>query len=168
MRVSAVICLVALSALPASAGDAALVPVEKFFKGKILKLDGRAIEIAYDFEDPGQLDDFEAAMPFRAIRTLTRTLENGQLRLTGTGSLRHKSLFDKTSAGASATLVPIKTHDFGFAVTEEQESEVFTLYCLYDHYFSLGDGKDTRQNMIIKFIPRDPKANKEGQQDWRY
>jgi hypothetical protein len=64
--------------------------------------------------------------------------------------------------------VPAKNHDFGLAVTEERESEVFTLYCLFDHYFSLGDGKDTRQNMIIKFIPRDPKGNKEGQQDWRY
>src|SRR5207249_3916965 len=124
-------------------------------------------EIAYDFESPAQLDDFELSIPFRAIRTVARTLENGQLRVTGTGSVRHRALFDK-SVGASATLIPVKNHDFGFAVTEEQESEVFTLYCLHDHYFSLGDGKDTRQNMIIKFIPRDPRANKEGQQDWRY
>jgi hypothetical protein len=166
-----VACLLGLAALSAWAGEAApstLVPVEKFFKGRVVKVEGRTIELAYDFENAAQLQDFEPAIPFRAVRTLTRAIENGQLRLTGTGSLRHRAIFDKTSAGAAATLTPIKNRDFGFAVTEEQESEVFTLYCLFDHYFSLGDGKDTRQNMIIKFIPRDPKANKEGQQDWRY
>ena len=145
----------------------AKVPVEQFFKGRIQKLDGREIEIAYDFESGAQLDDFEVSIPFRAVRTVTRAIEGGRLRVTGTGSLRHKAVFDK-SVGANVTLVPAKNHDFGLAVTEERESEVFTLYCLFDHYFSLGDGKDTRQNMIIKFIPRDPKANKEGQQDWRY
>lgn len=145
----------------------AKVPVEQFFKGRIQKLDGREIEIAYDFENAAQLDDFELSIPFRAVRTLTRAIEGGRLRITGTGSLRHKAVFDKT-CGATVTLTPAKNHDFGLAVTEERESEVFTLYCLYDHYFSLGDGKDTRQNMVIKFIPRDPKANKEGQQDWRY
>jgi hypothetical protein len=151
----------------APAAQPAKVPVEQFFKGRIQKLEGREIEIAYDFEAAAQLDDFEISIPFRAVRTVTRAIEGGRLHVTGTGSLRHKAVFDKT-VGASVTLVPAKNHDFGLAVTEERESEVFTLYCLFDHYFSLGDGKDTRQNMIIKFIPRDPKGNKEGQQDWRY
>jgi hypothetical protein len=76
-------------------------------------------------------------------------------------------VFDK-SCGATATLTPVKNRDFGFAVTQERESEVFTLFCVYDRYFGAGDGKNYAQNMIIKFIPRDPKANKDGQQDWRY
>jgi hypothetical protein len=152
---------------PAPAASASKVPVEQFFKGKVTKVDGLAIELAYDFENPVQLEDFELSIPFRAVRTVTRVVENGQLRLTGTGSLRHKALFGKT-IGASATLTPVKNRDFGFAVTEERESEVFTLYCLYDRYFSAGDGVHIPQNMIIKFIPRDPKANKAGQQDWRY
>lgn len=149
------------------AAQTAKVPVEQFFKGRITKVAGREIEIAYDFENAAQLDDFEISIPFRAVRTVTRAIEGGRLRITGTGSVRHKAVFDK-SVGATVTLVPQKNHDFGLAVTEDHESEVFTLYCLYDHYFSLGDGKDTRQNMVIKFIPRDPKSNKEGQQDWRY
>jgi hypothetical protein len=176
MRTTPIVaCLVAASALTAAAGDGAapaqpaqaLVPVEKFFKGKVVKVEGRSIEIAYDFADAAQLDDFELSIPFRAIKTIARTIEIGQLRITGTGCLRHKAVFDKT-AGASATLTPVKNHDFGFAVTEEHESEVFTLYCLFDKYFGLGDNKTIAQNMIIKFIPRDPKANKDGRQDWRY
>jgi hypothetical protein len=184
MRITPIVaCLVAASALPAVAGDgappapnappaqppqgSALVPVEKFFKGKITKVDGKSIEIAYDFADAAQLDDFDLSIPFRAIKTIARTIEVGQLRITGTGCVRHKAVFDKT-AGASATLTPLKNHDFGFAVTEEHESEVFTLYCLYDKYFGLGDKKTIAQNMIIKFIPRDPKANADGRQDWRY
>jgi hypothetical protein len=157
--------------LSADAGDPppspALVPVEKFFKGKVVKVDGRAVELAYDFADAAQLGDFELSIPFRAVRTIARSIEIGQLRITGTGCLRHKAVFDKT-VGATATLTPVRNRDFGFAVTEEQESEVFTLYCLYDKYFGLGDGKTVAQNMIIKFIPRDPKVNKDGRQDWRY
>lgn len=149
---------------PAKAG---LVPVEQYFKGRIASLEGRKIELAYDFESGVQLDDFELSIPFRAIKDVARTLEAGKLHLTGTGSLRHKAVFD-TSVGAAATLVPLKNRDFGLAVTEERESEVFTLYCLYDKYFSAGDGVFTPQNMIIKFIPRDPKANRGGLQDWRY
>src|SRR5581483_3978401 len=105
----------ATSPAPPASG---LVPVEQFFKGKIQKLDGRAIEILYDFETPAQLDDFESTIPFRAIKTVTKAIEGGGLRVTGTGSLRHKAVFDKT-VGATATLTPIKNHDFGFAVTEE-------------------------------------------------
>jgi hypothetical protein len=174
----AAFCLVAASALSAAAGDgaappappaqaSALVPVEKFFKGKVVKVEGKSIEIAYDFADAAQLDDFDMSIPFRAIKTIARSIDVGQLRITGTGCLRHKAVFDKT-AGATATLTPVKNHDFGFAVTEEHESEVFTLYCLYDKYFGLGDNKTIAQNMIIKFIPRDPKTNKDGRQDWRY
>jgi len=170
--------VLAASALVAVAGDGdappappaekpALVPVEKFFKGKVVKVDGRAVEIAYDFADAAQLDDFELSIPFRAIKTISRAIDVGQVRITGTGCLRHKAVFDKI-VGASATLTPVKNHDFGFAVTEDHESEVFTLYCLYDKYFGLGDNKTIAQNMIIKFIPRDPKTNKDGRQDWRY
>lgn len=152
---------------PPAAPPTSKVPVEKAFKGRIQKLEGREIEIVYDFQDAAQLDDFELSIPFRAIKTVARTIENGQLRITGTGSLRHKALFDKT-AGATATLTPVKNRDFGLAVTEDRESEVFTLYCLYDRYFSAGDNVHVPQNMIIKFIPRDPKTSKEGIQDWRY
>ena len=143
------------------------VPVEQFFKGRIQKLTGRDIEIVYDFENAAQLDDFDVSIPFRAVRTVARAIEGGRLHVTGTGSVRHKAVFDK-SVGASVTLTPAKNRDFGLAVTEERESEVFTLYCLYDRYFGLGDNVHVPQNMVIKFIPRDPKANKEGQQDWRY
>src|SRR5678816_501041 len=87
------VALATLGATLAAAGDgppppaaAAKVPVEQFFKGRITKLDGPSIEIAYDFENAAQLDDFEISIPFRAIQTVARVLENGQLRITGTGS----------------------------------------------------------------------------------
>lgn len=150
-----------------AAGGAALTPVEKFFHGKILKLDGAKIEIAYDFSDPVQLKDFEASIPFRAIKTVAFELKNGKLAFSGTGSMRHRAVFDGDS-GAQATFSPRRPRDFGFAVSEERESEVFTLYCCYDRYFSAGDNVYIPQNMIIKFIPRDPKVNKDGLQDWRY
>jgi hypothetical protein len=163
-------CLVAVAALPAAAGDLPASPrvaVEKFFKGKVQKVEGRSVELVYDFSDAAQLDDFELSIPFRAVKTVARSIEVGQLHVTGTGSVRHRALFEK-SVGATATLTPAKNRDFGFAVSEERESEVFTLYCLHDRYFGAGDNVHVPQNMIIKFIPRDAKANADGRQDWRY
>lgn len=150
---------------PAKAAD--LVPVEAFFHGRIVKLEAGAIEVRYDFDDPAQLRDFEASIPFRDLRTIQYELKSGRLSLQGTGSLRHRAVFDG-EAGASATFSPRRPRDFGFAVSEERESEVFTLYCCYDRHFSAGDNVFVPQNMIVKFIPRDPKVNKDGLQDWRY
>lgn len=143
------------------------MPIESVFRGKVTKVEGAHVEILYDFQDPAQLADFGPSLPFRAIRTVAFELKNGKLNVQGTGSVRHKAVFDG-DCGASATLSPRKPKDFGFAVTEERESEVFTLYCCYDRYFGAGDNVSVPQNMIIKFIPRDPKANANGLQDWRY
>ncbi len=150
---------------PAASGKVALAD---FFKGKLVRATPKGeIELAYDFEDAAQLDDFEITCPFRAIVTTKRAVEQGRLRLEGTGSLRHKAVFGER-VGGEASFTPMRTRDFGFAVSEQRESEVFTLYCVQDQYFSRGDGVFTPQNMVIKFIPRDPKVNKDGMQDWRY
>ncbi len=154
-----------------AAGNAAgndLVPVTEFFKGRVTRLTRRGeIAILYDFEDPAQLADFELSLPFRAVRTVKATNERGRLRVVGTGSFRHRAVFDGL-VGADGTFTPRQPRDFGYAVTEERESEVFTLYCVQDRYFGLGDGVSHPQNMIIKFIARDPRVNRGGYQDWRY
>lgn len=151
---------------PAPAPD--LVPVERFFHGKITKVDGNFVEILYDFSDPTQLRDFEPGLPFRAIRTVEYAITRaGRCEIKGTGSMKHRAVF-LGEAGLTATVTPRKARDIGFAITEQRESEVFTLYCLYDKHFSAGDNVFVPQNMIIKFIPRDPKVNKDGVQDWRY
>ncbi|MCG3133577.1 MAG: hypothetical protein HMLKMBBP_00770 [Planctomycetes bacterium] len=150
------------AAPPAVAG----LPLQKFFGGKVLSLKGRTIEISYDFEDPGQLADFDAACPFRAIADAKWKHERGRVTFTGTGSMRHKAVFeDKVSMAAKFT--PRKPRDFGFAATEDRESEIFTLYCCYDRYFSAGDNVHVPQNMVIKFLARDLKRA-DGMQDWRY
>ncbi len=160
--------VVATPTLAAAQDEPKSVAITEFFKGKVVRATKKGeVEIHYDFEDATQLADFELNMPYRAIMTAERALERGQLRLKGTGSLRHKAVFSD-EIGVQAALTPMRPRDFGFAVTEERESEVFTLYCIRDQYFSLGDGVTTEQNMVIKFIPRDPKVNKDGMQDWRY
>jgi len=170
-------CAVALlaagvaAALPVSSASGApeepKTPVEKYFHGKIRSLKGTAIEISYDFEDASQLQDFEKSIPFRAIKTIQFAQKSGKVALEGTGSMRLRAVFGDEVA-AEATFVPRRPRDFGFAVSEERESEVFTLYCCYDRYFGLGDNVTVPQNMIIKFLARDPKANANGLQDWRY
>ncbi len=170
-QTAALLAALALTAAAAHADgpadDAGLVPVTEFFQGKVVSFteDGE-IELFYDFEDPAQLKDFELSLPFRAIKTVTAELERGKVRLKGTGSLRHRAVFKET-VRAEIDFTPNKNRDFGLSVSEERESEIHTLYCLYDRYFSSGDNVFTPQNMVIKFIARDMKA-KDDFQDWRY
>ena len=174
MRIAAggLVLALLLAAAPAAAEDAKpepeKVPLSEFFAGKVVSVKkNREVELLYDFDDPGQLIDFEATIPFRAIQTVKFVADKGRIRLKGTGSMRHKAVF-KEKVWVEVDFTTVRNHDFGFAITEERESEVYTLYCIYDLYFSAGDGVLTNQNMIIKFIPRDPKANADGFQDWRY
>lgn len=143
------------------------VPLQSFFKGKVVRVEGREIELHYDFEDSSQLQDFHKFLPFRLIQTIEYEPENGAVRVKGTGSMRHKAVF-KERVRIQAKFQPFKNRDFGFSVTESRESEVHTLYCVWDKYFGATNGVTTHQNMVIKFIPRDPKVNKDGMQDWRY
>lgn len=158
----------------ASAGDEPAVPppaqpgipVQNLFNGKVLSVKGRTVEIAYDFESAAQLADFGPSCPFRAIDDAKFKHERGRVLFTGTGSMRHKAVFeDKVSMSAKFT--PRKPRDFGFVASEDRESDIFTLYCCYDRYFSASDNVHIPQNMVIKFLARDLK-NKDGMQDWRY
>ncbi len=143
------------------------VALADFFAGTVVEQDGRYVELSYDFSDVRQLTDFQASLAFRAIQSVAYKIERGKIRLTGTGSMRHKAVFQEKVAAAAA-FTPQKNRDFGFCVSEQRESEIFTLYCVYDKYFSAGDGVFTPQNMIVKFIARDPKMDKDGMQEWRY
>jgi hypothetical protein len=171
-------CLLALAVLPLLAAAAAadddepapkekLVPLEEFFRGKVLTIKGSFVEIEYSFDSAAELRDFQDSIPFRAKKDVAWKLEKGRVRLTGTGSMRHKAVF-KDVAGATAEFQPVRNRDFGFAISEERESEVYTLYCVYDEYFGSTDNVFEPQNMIIKFLARDPKRNANGLQDWRY
>ncbi len=168
-HVSTVCLLLAgLAVVAAAGGETGKVPVTEHFAGKVTKITPEGeIEIRYDFEEKGQMADFEKSLPFRAVSTVEGTIENGRVRLKGTGSLRHKAVF-KDYVAASAKFTPYIPYDFGFSVSEESKSEIFTLYCVRDRYFSKGDNVNHPQNMVIKFIPRDAGRRKDGYQDWRY
>lgn len=150
------------------ADEAPLVPMATFFHGAVTRVGpGREIELRYDFEDPAQLADFEAAVPFQAVKDVVYEIERGQVHVKGTGSMRHKAVFQEWIE-AEARLTPARNRDLGFAVTEQRESRIFTLYCVYDRYFGRGDGVFEPQNMIVKFISSDLVIQGRKEQEWRY
>jgi len=82
--------------------------VRKAFKGKVLKWDPKtlAIELAYDFSDEGQMDDW-AMSGWLAPRSVTGQLAGGQgsLKLTGSGGYAfHKAPLDDGSIKATVTV----------------------------------------------------------------
>ena len=145
-----------------------LIPVADHFRGKVSVDKKGVVTIRYDFSDALQLEDFTQYRPFQARDgAADYKIEVERLHLTGTGSMRHRAVFeDRVEAHADFT--PTRNRDFGFAITERSESDVFTLYCVYDRYFSASDGVFKPQNMIIKFLPRAARIEADGLQDWRY
>lgn len=163
------IALLAVTGAPAVAQEEPpLVPLSEHFHGQASVNKKGVVTLRYDFEDAAQLADFTRSRPFQARDAdVAFKLEGGQVHLEGTGSMRHVAVFaDRVEAEANFT--PNRNRDFGFAVTEFNGSDVFTLYCVYDRYFSASDGVFKPQNMIIKFLPKAARAEGDGLQDWRY
>jgi len=99
-----ILALVALAAALASAdeqstaSDPSKTPdrgkraLNKVFKGRIVKIRKKKVTLYYDFEDPSQLEDFEAARPPRLLDASQNkvSIEGGRLVLEGSSAIRHK------------------------------------------------------------------------------
>jgi len=136
-------------ALPAGAqGQGAVHPksgkkriaLDKAFHGRILSLKKRRVTIAYDFEDPVQLQDFEEARPPRLLEATGKParIEDGHLVLEGSTSIRHKM---ESAGGISATF-KVRVNELknvGAVVTEPVLSDFYVVYNLFDYRFN-GNG----------------------------
>ncbi|HEX5139109.1 MAG TPA: hypothetical protein VFY93_19225, partial [Planctomycetota bacterium] len=116
------------------------VALDKAFHGRIVSIKKRCVTIAYDFEDPVQLEDFEEARPPRLLDAAGKParIENGRLVLEGSTSIRHKM---ESAGGISATFKVRVTElkNVGAVVTEPVLSDFYVVYNLFDYRFN-GNG----------------------------
>jgi hypothetical protein len=152
-----VLCLV----LPAAGGptaaaqepvkDAGRKPLlDELLKGRVLRLDGDALEIRYDFSDPAQLADWIDYRPFRVMGEWEFRIEGDALKLKGAGALHHRATFLK-EVEIEYDLIPWSDRDLGTVISEDAEGEQFVLYSVNDIYFQKFDGVRVPQHMITRF-----------------
>jgi hypothetical protein len=112
--------------------------LDKAFHGRIVSIKNRRVTIAYDFEDPAQLKDFEEARPPRLLDATGKAarIEDGRLVLEGSASIRHRM----ESAGAIAATFKVRvgdTRNVGAVVTEPVLSDFYVVYNLFDYRFNM-------------------------------
>lgn len=127
---------VAQGANPKTKPAKSRVALDKAFRGRIESIRGRRVTIAYDFEDPAQLADFEEARPPRLLAATGKParIEGGRLVLEGSTSIRHRM----ESAGGISARFKVRVDEkrnVGAVVTEPVLSDFYVVYNLFDYRF---------------------------------
>lgn len=146
-------------------GGGAPKPLKDLFKGKVVSVKGRRIDIAYDFSDPVQAQDWASSYPF--LRPATSggfRLDGKALRGDGNAGWRHRAVFDG-DLRLTATIACEDAKNFGAVVMDEDRTQ-FDLFGLADTVFSLMDRKAPLQHMLTTFLPSGQGAG--GNTEWRY
>jgi hypothetical protein len=139
--------------------------VRDLFKGKVVSLKGRRIEVSYDFSDPAQAQDWSGAYPFlRPTPSGGFRVEGKAVRGDGNAGWRLRAVFDG-ELKLTATVTCQDAQNFGVVVTDEDHTQ-FDLFALADTYFSLLDRKRPLQHMITTFQPAGQGPG--GATEWRY
>ncbi len=146
-------------------GAAAAKGVRDLFRGKVVSLKGRRIEVSYDFSDPAQAQDWTASYPFlKPAASGGFRVEGKALRGDGNSGWRHRAVFDG-ELKLTATISCPDAQNFGAFVADEDRTQ-FDLFALADTYFSLLDRKRPLQHMITTFQPSGQGPG--GSTEWRY
>lgn len=148
---AAALLLLAAPAVPQDGGLGAKT-VKDLFKGKVVSVKGRRVEVSYDFSDPAQAGDWVSTYPFvRPAASGGFRVEGKALRGDGYGGWRHRAVFDG-EVRLAATLSSEDARDFGAVVLDEKGTQ-FDLFSHSDTVFSAMDRKNPLQNMITTFQP---------------
>ncbi len=120
-----------------SGGPSARRALNVAFKGRIVRIEKRRVTILYDFEDPAQLDDFEAARPPRFLDGSQNRakIEDGRLVLEGSTSIRQK-MEGAGSIHARFKVTLTKKHNVGAVITEPVLGNFYVVYNLFDYRFN--------------------------------
>lgn len=139
--------------------------LKDLFKGKVVSVKGRRVDIAYDFSDPAQAGDWSPTYPFvRPTSSGGFRVEAKALRGDGNAGFRHRAVFDG-ELKMTATVACEDAKNFGALVLDEDKTQ-FNLCALADTVFSLMDRKAPLQHMLTTFQPAGQGTG--GNTDWRY
>ena len=119
-----------------SGGPSARRALNVAFKGRIVRIEKRRVTILYDFEDPAQLDDFEAARPpgFLDGSQNRAKIEDGRLVLEGSTAIRHK-MEGKGMLKAHFYAIINRRRNCGTYFTEPILSDFFIVLNFFDERF---------------------------------
>jgi hypothetical protein len=148
-------------AVPAQAAKT----LKEFFKGKLVSVKGRRVELAYDFADPAQEKDWAPVYPFQKPQGSGGwRITAAALRGDGNSGWRHRATFDG-DVRLTATLSCEDAKDFGAVVLDEDKTQ-FDIFALADSVFGGMDRQPPGMHMVATFQPAGTGPG--GNTEWRY
>jgi hypothetical protein len=135
---------------PAAAGEAR--PLDKFFHGKVVALDGQTVTLRYDFRKKDQVKDWLDRIPYRIQPRKDQGIRwfDEKLEVVGNAGARHMAEW-MGEVSVSATFVPHLEKDFGGFLSPITETEDFATFTFVETHFHRFDNSAGGTNSIIKF-----------------
>jgi hypothetical protein len=150
----------------AAEGD---VPLDRFFKGAVIGLDGTKIRLRYDFSTTDQIDDWPQGQPFNVMPdpTTSTVLSEGRMLVRGMIGIRHIGEWEGDLV-LTARIIPDGTKDIGSFLSSPEQLDDYVSYSIAETYWHGWDGKAGGETGMMKFGKQYATSTKGGYTGFRY
>ena len=171
-RIAALSLLLAVGATAPSVRPAAAageVPLDKFFKGAVIGLDGAKVRLRYDFSSAEQMADWPNGQPFNVMPdpTTSTGAAEGRMYVRGMIGVRHVAEFEGDVA-VTAKLIPDGVKDIGSFVSSPEQVDDYATYSIAETYWHNWDNKPGGESGMMKFGKQYATTTKGGYTGFRY
>jgi hypothetical protein len=128
------------------------VPLDKFFKGAVIGLDGNKLKLRYDFATKDQATDWPEGVVFRLIRQDGDGvgLAEGKYTIRGSTGIHHIGEWEGDLT-VTAKLIPDGIKDIGSWLGSNDQPDDCVTYTLGEKYFHAWDNKSGGDTGMMKF-----------------
>jgi hypothetical protein len=147
------------SSIPsAAAADApaptsgALVPLDRFFHGRVIGLDGAKVRIKYDFSSPDESKDWMLGVPWNIAKDAADgiSFSDGRLAVRGNVGSYHRGEWEGDLV-VTCRLIPDGVKDIGAYLRSPDQATDYVSYTLVETYFHGWDNKAGGETGMMKF-----------------
>lgn len=128
------------------------VPLDRFFHGTIVGLDGTKVRVKYDFSTPTQEKDWVLGVPWKIAKDAADgiSFSDGRLAVRGNVGAHHFAEWEGDLL-VTCRLIPDGVKDIGAYLMSPEQLEDYATYTLVETYFHGWDNKTGGETGMMKF-----------------
>jgi hypothetical protein len=149
-------------------GDDA-VPLDKFFQGAVIGLEGTKVRLRYDFSDAAQMKDWSEGVPWNVPKSGGDgiALAEGRLAVRGSTGARHLAEWEGDVI-VTCRLVPDGVKDIGGFLSTPDSTTDYVSFSIAETYFHAWDNHAGGDSGMMKFGKQFSDFQKGGYVGFRY
>lgn len=145
-------CPVLAADPPSPAPAPTAVPLDVFFRGAVVGLDGTKVRLRYDFSSAEQKKDWIEGVPWAIAKDASdgATVADGRCAVRGNAGARHVAEWTG-DVSVTCRLVPDGVKDIGGYLSTPDSASDYVSYTIAETYFHSWDKKAGGETGIMKF-----------------